>query len=62
MRSVDIVIRCKDEMKWLPRVFESIKNQTITPQKIIFVDDSVRAREDGFSGKLLMLKSSEDED
>jgi len=39
MRSVDVVIRCKNEMKWLPRVLESISNQSITPKKIIFVDD-----------------------
>ncbi len=40
MKSVDIVIRCKNEMEWIHRVFESIDNQSITPGKIIFVDDS----------------------
>jgi len=27
-------------MKWFPRVLESIRKQSITPEKIIFVDDS----------------------
>jgi len=40
MKSFDIVIRCKDEIKWLPHVFKSINFQTIKPNKIIFVDDS----------------------
>jgi len=40
MRSYDLVIRCKNEMKWLPSVLESISNQSIKPKKIIFVDDS----------------------
>ena len=40
MKSFDIVIRCKNEIEWLPHVFESIANQNIRPQKIVFVDDS----------------------
>ena len=36
----DVVIRCKNEMDWLPRVIESIKNQSIKPSKIILVDNS----------------------
>ena len=40
MKSFDIVIRCKNEIEWLPHVFESISNQTIKPNKIVFVDDS----------------------
>ena len=40
MKSFDIVIRCKNEIEWLPHVFESIANQAIRPQKIVFVDDS----------------------
>jgi len=40
MKSFDIVIRCKNEIEWLPHVFESISNQTIKPKKIVFVDDS----------------------
>ena len=40
MKSFDIVIRCKNEIGWLPHVFDSISNQTIKPNKIVFVDDS----------------------
>ena len=36
----DVVIRCKNEMEWLPRVISSINNQSIKPSKIIVVDDS----------------------
>lgn len=36
----DVVIRCRNEMEWLPRVIESIKKQTIQPSKIILVDNS----------------------
>ncbi|MDB2411419.1 glycosyltransferase family 2 protein [Gammaproteobacteria bacterium] len=36
----DIVIRCRNEMEWLPRVIESIKKQTVQPSKIILVDNS----------------------
>ena len=36
----DVVIRCKNEMDWLPRVIESLKKQTIKPSKIILVDNS----------------------
>ena len=36
----DVVIRCRNEMDWLPRVIESVKKQTIKPSKIILVDNS----------------------
>ena len=36
----DVVIRCKNEMEWLPRVITSLKKQTIKPSKIILVDNS----------------------
>jgi len=36
----DVVVRCRNEMKWLPRVVESIKKQSIKPSKIILVDNS----------------------
>ena len=36
----DVVIRCRNEIEWLPRVIESIKKQTIKPSKIILVDNS----------------------
>ena len=36
----DVVIRCRNEMDWLPRVIGSIKKQTLKPSKIILVDNS----------------------
>lgn len=36
----DVVIRCKNEMEWLPRVITSINNQTVKPSRIILVDNS----------------------
>lgn len=36
----DVVIRCRNEMDWLPRVIESIKKQSVKPSKIILVDNS----------------------
>ena len=36
----DVVIRCKNEMEWLPRVLNSINNQSLQPTKIILVDNS----------------------
>ena len=36
----DVVIRCKNEMEWLPRVLNSIYNQSLKPTKIILVDNS----------------------
>ena len=36
----DVVIRCKNEMEWLPRVLNSINNQSLKPTKIILVDNS----------------------
>jgi rhamnosyltransferase len=35
----DVVIRCKNEMEWLPRVISAINNQSVKPSKIIVVDD-----------------------
>ena len=35
----DVVIRCKNEIEWLPRVIASINNQTIHPSSIILVDN-----------------------
>ena len=35
----DVVIRCKNEMEWLPRVISSLNNQSIKPSQIILVDD-----------------------
>ena len=35
----DVVIRCKNEMDWLPRVIDSINNQTVKPSNIILVDN-----------------------
>ncbi|MEK9779867.1 MAG: glycosyltransferase [Gammaproteobacteria bacterium] len=36
----DVVIRCKNEIEWLPRVIDSLNKQTIQPSKIILVDNS----------------------
>ena len=36
----DVVIRCRNEMEWLPRVISSLKNQSIKPSQIILVDNS----------------------
>ena len=36
----DVVIRCKNEMEWLPRVISSLNNQSVKPSKIILVDNS----------------------
>lgn len=35
----DVVIRCKNEIAWLPKVIESLHSQTIKPSKIILVDN-----------------------
>ena len=35
----DVVIRCRNEMDWLPRVITSLKNQSTPPSKIILVDN-----------------------
>ena len=35
----DVVIRCKNEMTWLPKVIESLYYQNIKPSKIILVDN-----------------------
>ena len=34
----DVVIRCKNEIDWLPRVIDSLQTQSITPSQIIVVD------------------------
>ena len=36
----DVVIRCKNEIEWLPRVINSLTNQTKKPANIILVDDA----------------------
>ena len=36
----DVVIRCKNEIEWLPRVISSLNNQSVKPSKIILVDNS----------------------
>ena len=36
----DVVIRCKNEMEWLPRVISSLNNQSVKPSQIILVDNS----------------------
>ena len=36
----DVVIRCRNEMEWLPRGIESLSKQTIKPSQIIVVDNS----------------------
>ena len=36
----DVVIRCKNEMEWLPRVISSLNNQSVKPSQIIVVDNS----------------------
>jgi len=35
----DVVIRCKNEMEWLPRVITSLKKQNLKYTNIIFVDN-----------------------
>ena len=35
----DVVIRCKNEIEWLPRVITSLKNQDLKFTNIIFVDN-----------------------
>ena len=36
----DVVIRCRNEMEWLPGVISSLNNQSVKPSKIILVDNS----------------------
>ncbi len=36
----DVVIRCRNEINWLPRVLESLNNQSIKASKIILVDNA----------------------
>ena len=35
----DVVIRCRNEIKWLPKVISSLNNQSVRPSKIILVDN-----------------------
>jgi len=35
----DVVIRCRNERLWLDSFFEALANQTVTPNKIVFVDN-----------------------
>ena len=49
----DVVIRCKNEMEWLPRVILSLNNQSVKPSQIILVDN---ASEDGSSQYALEKK------
>lgn len=35
----DVVIRCRNEIEWLPRVINSLIAQSIPPEKIILVDN-----------------------
>jgi glycosyltransferase involved in cell wall biosynthesis len=36
----DVVIRCRNEMEWLPRFISSLNNQSVKPSRIILVDNS----------------------
>ena len=36
----DVVIRCRNEIEWLPKVIKSLKTQSINPEKIILVDNN----------------------
>ena len=36
----DVVIRCKNEIEWLPRVLNSLQHQSIKPSNILLVDDN----------------------
>ena len=36
----DVVIRCKNEIEWLPRVLKSLQLQSIKPSNILLVDDN----------------------
>ena len=36
----DVVIRCKNEIEWLPRVLNSLQHQSIKPTQILLVDDN----------------------
>lgn len=40
MRKFDVVIRCKDERKWLDQTLKALSNQTVQPSKIVFVDNA----------------------
>ena len=35
----DVVIRCRNEMEWLPKVLSSLNTQSIKPSNIILVDN-----------------------
>lgn len=59
----DVVIRCRNEMEWLPRVISSINNQSIKPSKIILVDNSSDDGSAEFAKKknCVVLKYDKDE-
>ena len=37
----DVVIRCRNEIEWLPRVINSIYAQSVHPSSIIIVDNGM---------------------
>ena len=53
----DVVIRCRNEMEWLPRVISS-NNQSIKPSKIILVDNSSDDGSAEFAKKKTVLFSN----
>ena len=59
----DVVIRCRNEMEWLPRVISSLNNQSIKPSKIILVDNSSDDGSADFANKknCVVLKYDKDE-
>ena len=59
----DVVIRCRNEMEWLPRVISSLNNQSIKPSKIILVDNSSDDGSAEFAKKknCVVLKYDKDE-
>ena len=59
----DVVIRCRNEMEWLPRVISSLNNQSIKPSKIILVDNSSDDGSAEFAKKKIcfVLKYDKDE-
>ena len=54
----DVVIRCRNEMEWLPRVISSLNNQSIKPSKIILVDNSSDDGSAEFAKKKTVLFSN----
>lgn len=60
----DVVIRCKNEMEWLPRVILSLQNQTIKPTQIIIVDNASNdgSREYALEQNCLIVKYDQSEE